>query len=109
MSFKCHDRSHFVKWLLGSGDEHKKLDVLTAARFVARVWNEVSPKTIPNFFQQTKIFNEKLDINDDDLMRSYAQMLKVFTSDVNYSEESETEEIPTDKEIVDLVTYQKRR
>jgi hypothetical protein len=123
MSFKCHYRSHFVKWLLEryeSDDENKKLDVLTAAQFVARAWNEVSPRTIHNCFRHTEILpivqnlNEELDINDNDLMEELCTNVKGLrlwnemdvNEYINYSEENETEETLTDNEIVDLITYQ---
>ena len=74
-----------MKWLLEryeSGDEHKKLDVLTAARFVVRAWNEVSPRTIHNCFKHTEILpivqnlNEELDTNDNDLMEELCTDIK---------------------------------
>src|SRR5437763_7644400 len=58
MSFKCHYRSYFVKWLLHqyeSGAEDKKMDILSAIRFVVRAWDEVAKGTISNCFRHTEI------------------------------------------------------
>ncbi|CAG8646027.1 8654_t:CDS:1, partial [Paraglomus brasilianum] len=52
--------------------------------------------------------NEELDINDDDLIEELCTDVKGFhlrnetdvNEYINYSEENETEEIPTDQEIV---------
>ncbi|CAG8811744.1 22676_t:CDS:1, partial [Dentiscutata erythropus] len=55
MSFKRRYKSYFIKWLLDqyeSGNDDK-MNVLTAIRFIAKAWKEVSSETVHNCFRHT--------------------------------------------------------
>ncbi|CAG8670552.1 2938_t:CDS:1 [Ambispora gerdemannii] len=97
------------------------MDILIAVRFVVRAWSEVSPTTIHNCFRHTGILpiynnNEELTINDNDNdlteeLRADVESLHLrnemnIEEYINYPEERSTEEVLTDQEILDLVTYQ---
>jgi hypothetical protein len=125
MSFKCHYRSYFVKWLLQryeSEMENNKMDVLTAIRFIARAWCEVSPQTIRNCFRHTGILpllannnnrDDSVGNNDGvgDLMRELQTDIGALhlrnemdiDEFINYSEEKNTNDPLTDQEIMDLI------
>jgi DDE superfamily endonuclease len=126
MSFKCHYRNHFVKWLLEqyeSEAENKNMDILSAIRFIVRAWREVSLETIYNCFRHTRILpdiqnnNEEHIItvtnNNDDLIKELDKDIEALhfrnkmdiEKYINYPEEENTEEVLNDQEILNLVTY----
>ncbi|CAG8812833.1 35126_t:CDS:2, partial [Gigaspora margarita] len=70
MSFKCHYKNYFIKWLLDQykSEKDNKLNVLNTIKFIVQAWKEVLPETICNCFRHTKILpvqNNKELTNDD--------------------------------------------
>jgi hypothetical protein len=124
MSFKRHYRSQFVKWLLEqyeSRTNQNNLDVLTAIQFIVNAWNNVTSMAIFNCFRHTKLLPVTVEIencsdsgnlstSDEQLVNELREDIKALclrnTMEVedyiNYSEESNEEELFIDQEIIDL-------
>lgn len=60
MSFKKHYRHLHIKWILnlvedGNDIKDLKMDVLQAIQYIIKSWEEITPETIRNCWQHTKI------------------------------------------------------
>jgi len=66
MSFKKHYRHLHIKWILnqvedGNDIKDLKMDVLQAIQYIIKSWEEITPETICNCWQHTKILPAAID------------------------------------------------
>ncbi|CAG8780145.1 41012_t:CDS:2, partial [Gigaspora margarita] len=78
----------------------KKMNVLGAIRFIIQAWREVILETIHNCFQYTGILLDAQD-NEESFIDDNDNKLIEY---IDYPEEKDTNEVISDKEILDLTT-----
>jgi hypothetical protein len=121
MSFKRHYRHLHINWILSQVEEGKnikdlKMDVLQAIHYIIKGWSEVTPETIHNCWNHTKILPDRTNINltnlsDNTNNSTIDQAVATLNLNdpmsveefLNNPEEEIVYEIPEDDKIVEII------
>lgn len=122
MSFKRHYRNLHIRWILtrveeGNDIKDLKMDVLQAIQFIIRSWDELTPETIRNCWNHTKILpiiTTDSDATNTPTLGELSQMLTSLNLPDTMSieeflsnpEEEEVYVVPDDEELVELYRRQ---
>ena len=122
MSFKRHYRNLHIRWILtqvekGNDIKNLKMNVLQAIQFIIRSWDEVTPETIRNCWNHTKILPTIATDSYTTDSPTLGELTHLLTSldlpdampieeFLSNPEEREVYVIPNDKELVELYRTQ---
>ena len=122
MSFKRHYRNLHIKWILtqveeGNDIKNLKMNVLQAIQFIIRSWDEITPETIRNCWNHTKILPTITTGSYKTDTPTLEELSEILTSldlpdamsieeFLNNPEEQEVYVIPDNNELVELYRKQ---